>query len=116
MADINLEYLTRQVRQLLRDLDSAGHTRFTDETITDALNNALLEVRRVRPDLFLRSRGKVVFMDDPADPLPVEEQYAMSVVFMAVGYVMMRDDQFALDARAVSLHNKGVAQLQVMKA
>lgn len=85
----------------------------------DAVNDALLEVRRIRPDLFL-SRAfdvpVVALADADTTNLPVEDFIFQAVVYLVVGNQMLRDNEFSLDSRAVNLLNKGIAQLQDTRA
>lgn len=107
-----------RARRILQDEDAANY-RYSTESLVDSVNDAILEVRRVRPDLFIA----VAF--EPADitpgqegtvEIPIENMYFQSLVYLTTGYQMLRDDEFSLDSRAVNLLNKGTAQLLTTNA
>ena len=102
-----------RARRILQDLD-AGNFRYGDQEMVDAVNDALLEVRRVRPDLFISvgfDPQDVDIADIAITFLPIEAYYFQTLVYLTSGYAMLRDDRFSLDSRAVNLLNKGVSQL-----
>ncbi len=107
-----------RTRRILQD-EGATNYRYSDQSLVDATNDAILEVRRVRPDLFL-STDFVTTDVDAADvattELPIEDMFFHSLVYLASGYQMLRDDEFSLDSRAVNLLNKGISQLLVVNA
>lgn len=99
-----------RARSILQDADS---TRYTDADLLGGVNDALVEIRRVRPDLFL----SIAFVTDEkligdiSDDIPVEDFCFQSLVYMATGYMMLRDDEYSLDSRAVNLLNIGTSKL-----
>jgi len=106
------DVITR-VRRIVQDEDATGY-RYPDASLVDSVNDAILEVRRVRPELFLRvsfNPVDVLLADIAVTDLPIEDMYFQSLVYMTAGYQMLRDDEFSVDSRAVNLLNKGVAQL-----
>ncbi len=107
-----------RTRRILQDEDAANY-RYSDQSLVDATNDAILEVRRVRPDLFLSSDFTPTDVDIgavAATELPIEDMYFQSLVYLTSGYQMLRDDEFSLDSRAVNLLNKGVSQLLVVNS
>lgn len=103
----------QRARRILQDEDVDNY-RYSDESLADSVNDALLEVRRVRPDLFLSDSfvvTDVILADMDTTNIPVEDFYFQSLVYLVSGYAMLRDDEYSLDSRAVNLLNKGVAQL-----
>ena len=102
-----------RARRILQDEDS-GNYRYTAASLSDSINDALLEVRRVRPDLFLAASFVTTDVDETVDGntvLPIEDMNFQSLVYMVCGYAMLRDDTYSQDSRAVNLLNKGTAQL-----
>lgn len=99
-----------RARSILQDADK---TRYTDDDLLGAVNDGLIEIRRIRPDLLL----SVAFVTDEkaigdiADNLPVEDFAFQSLVYMAAGYMMLRDDEYSLDSRAVNMLNIGTSKL-----
>lgn len=112
MARTYSDVITR-ARRIVQDEDASNY-RYSEDSLVDSVNDAILEVRRVRPDLFI----SVSF--NPTDvgaasvgtvALPIEDFYFQSLVYLTAGYQMLRDDEFSMDSRAVNLLNKGTAQL-----
>ena len=92
--------------------------RYQQTDVLEAINTALREVKRTRPDAFLTccvdgtdGGGTVTMPDyteadlglDPATPFPIDEIFYMAVVFHAVGKLQLGDDEFAVDNRAMTL-------------
>lgn len=105
--------VVERARRILQDED-ANNYRYSDQSLADSVNDALLEVRRVRPDLFIASAFipvDVDLADFSSVNIPVEDQYFQTLVYLTAGYQMLRDDEYSLDSRAVNLLNKGTAQL-----
>lgn len=99
----------KRVRGILKD--TVAPLRYPDTDIIDAINDSLTEVRRVRPDLFLAKKFKVPVLAVDTDVLPLEDWCFNAVVYFCVGNMMLRDDEFAVDGRALTLINKATAQL-----
>lgn len=103
-----------RARSILKDQDATAY-RYTDQELVDAANDAVLEVRRVRPDLFLSADftpTDVLLANVAATPIPIEDMYFQTLVYFTAGYQMLRDDEFSQDSRAVNLINKATSQLQ----
>jgi len=92
-----------QVRTLMQDTDnSSGQYRYSTDSIVTALNQCMLDLYRMRPDLFLEQLFKVpsfqvAYLDAP---LGIEEQYIPPVIFYTTGLVQARDDETTQDQRA----------------
>jgi hypothetical protein len=107
------EDVVTRARRILQDTDAASY-RYSEESLADSVNDAVLELRRVRPDLFVASNFAPESIDAAnfgATLLPIDDQFFMSLVYLTAGHQMLRDDEFSHDTRAVNLLNKGVAQL-----
>ena len=97
--------LLDQIRTLLQDVDnSSGQYRYSTDSIITALNQGMLDMFRVRPDLFLESRFVVPsFTTGTLDsPLGIEQQYVPPLVYYVTGLVQARDDEQNQDSRAVA--------------
>ena len=68
----------------------------------------LIEMYRIRPDIFLENKFKIpVFNDaDLSQALVIEQQFIPSLVYYAVGMCQLRDDEETQDARASSFLGK----------
>ena len=97
-----------RVRVLLAD--QVVPFRNPDSEIIDGLNMALVESRKLRPDLYL---PKVYLYEAPslteadlASDLPIDAMYFTPVVEYVAGWVSLEDDEFAVDGRAITLLNR----------
>lgn len=80
--------------------------RYTESQLYRYLSSALLEARRIRPDLFSGSLRASVPNYAPADVakiIPIIDTYYPQVVNYVAGRAELRDDSFALDGRASAL-------------
>ena len=98
-----------RVKSVLKD--KVDPLRYPDADILNAINDSLLEVRRARPDLFLSKKFKVPVLAFDTDVLPVEDFAFNPLVYFTIGTLMLRDDEFIVDGRAMALINKATGQL-----
>jgi|SRR5262245_21495990 len=94
-----------QVRTLMQDVDNAsGQYRYSTDSIITNLNSCMLDLFRLRPDLFLEAKFVVpVFTVAQLDqPLGVEEQYIPPLIWYVTGLTQARDDETTQDARAAA--------------
>jgi hypothetical protein len=102
--------LITQVRVLLQDVDS---DRYSDAMMVQALNEGLLETRRLRPDLF---RGRMAQVPQYttaqlATRLAYEQMYMPALVNFVAGRVQLQDQEEFSDARAGVFINSFTARL-----
>lgn len=93
-----------------------GTYRYTDTEFVNAFNDALLQARAKRPDIFLSMglRNSVPQYAMPADqgtPFPLDPIYYSPFIWYLCGRAELKEDTFSDDSRAVTLMNKFVAQL-----
>ena len=101
------------VRELLEDADADSY-RNSDEEIVRVFNMALVEARKLRPDLFIPGLASYTpptlttsdLGQNPAVELPIDPMYFTPIVEYTVGFISMEDDEFALDGRASALLNR----------
>jgi hypothetical protein len=96
--------LVTQARVLLQD--EVQPFRYTDDQLARLVAEGLREARRVRPDLFIETL---------AQPLPqytagtmnaqvlMPEQYFVPLINYVVGRAELRDDEFTMDGRAITM-------------
>lgn len=98
------DYAT-DMRTLL--LDTVSPYRYGDASLLVALNVTLLEMRRLRPDLFIYRSGRRVphytALDDT--PVPIEEPFRLALLYGACGHALVRDQEDVQDTRANSFMN-----------
>lgn len=95
------DYIT-DARRLL--LDQIEPFRYPDDDLITAFNLALLEGRRLRPDLFVyRNNEKVPYYGiNDGEEVPMERQFRMSFVYGLVAHALLRDEEDVQDDRANS--------------
>lgn len=94
-------------------LDTIGPNRYTDTELLVGLNTALLEVRRVRADLFLgRYKGHVPrFNNVDGETVHIEPQFRLALVYGTLAHALMRDEEDVQDARANAFEAKMIRLL-----
>jgi hypothetical protein len=96
---------TDMARHLVQDrVESYRHS---DAKLVSYYNHALLEARRLRPDLFIANSGNVTKYTT-ADiagntAFPLDQSYLTAVAHYIAGMVMLEDDEFASDGRAMAV-------------
>lgn len=100
--------LLSDVTDLCRDLlnDSRSPFRWVDDLLIRFLNQAFLEAKQLRPDLFISTAGVVTKytsanLSDGTE-FPIDDMYLMVITEFVVGMVEMTDDEFTVDGRAVT--------------
>lgn len=109
--DTVADYVT-QARTLL--LDEIEPYRYPTADLVDALNNGILEARRLRPDLFLAYFNTSLpsySASSLSTSVFVDPQYRMSFVYYIVGQAQLRDDEPNQDTRASAFMSKFIAQM-----
>ena len=106
------DYVT-SARTLLQD--SVAPYRYSDLELVNELNLAVLEAKRVRPDLFFEFRGKNPYPTFSAarmtDPVPFEDVYRPALTYYLVGKATLRDEEDTDDKRGIGMVQKFTAQL-----
>jgi hypothetical protein len=102
--------LLDQIRVLLQDTDNsstAGYRYSTNSIITN-LNQGLLEMFRIRPDIFLEKNYVVPSLQSSQldAVFPIEQQWIPPLVYYAVGMTQVRDDEGTQDTRASAFLTK----------
>ena len=103
MAYLNLESVSDYVqdaRTLL--LDRIAPYRYDDISLLVALNLALLDGRRIRPDLFVYRHGNHVPSYSAVDGqrVPIEAQFRKAFVYGMVAHALARDQEDVQDQRS----------------
>ena len=104
------DYVT-EARTLLQD--SATPYRYDDPSMINELNLAILEAKRLRPDLFLTYRGKNPYPTfvSLTDAVPFEDVYKPALTYYLVGKCTLRDEEDTDDKRGIGMVQKFTAQL-----
>lgn len=103
------EYIS-DVRTVLQDTISPY--RYDDPSLLVAFNLALLEGRRLRPDLFIynefeENEDEKVPSYSVIDnsPVPMEQPFRMAFVYATAAHALSRDQDDVQDARSTSFFN-----------
>ena len=106
--------LVAQIRILLQDTDTlGGEYRYSDDSIVTNINMGLLEMYRIRPDIFLELNFQVPEFNvaTPDAPMTIEQQHVPALVYYAVGMCQLRDDEGTQDERAGMFLSKFTSML-----
>lgn len=98
-----------RVGEILQD---AGATRYPIAERLNHIVDALVQIRSVRPDVFVADY--VTPLPDSlslATVLPVPDQYFAGIAYYVAGCCELRDDEFAVDGRAMTLRESLVKKL-----
>jgi hypothetical protein len=103
MAKRTINDVIDQARIILQD--KVTPYRYSDEELVSFFNNALYELKRLRPDAWLGSLGKDLDLYAPiatdlAKEVPFSSIFFQPVVAYVAGYAELRDDEFVVDNRA----------------
>lgn len=107
-------------RGILQDTDSDSY-RYTQAELVSYLNEAIQELRRLRPDFFVGSFNTSLPSYAEADiaagtEVDVEDFLAPALVNYVAGRAQLRDDEFVSDGRAVALINRWTSQIRTTGA
>lgn len=89
-------------------LNDAAGDRYTDAQLVSDLNNAISMTKMLRPDVFILGEALPEFtaadlVQVPATDFPLPEIFYQSFVYFLAGNAELRDDEFAVDGRAMTL-------------
>lgn len=106
----------REARLLLQDV--IVPPRYTDAAIIDQLNNALIEIMRLRPDLVFKLMRTMLVptLANPTDPVPVDYRYRPAVLSYVVGMAQLQDMEDNVDQRAAAFLQVFTARLMTTAA
>jgi len=106
-----------QVRTLLQDVSLEGSEyRYSDDSLMMNLNMGLLEMYRMRPDIFLAEYFTVpqYTVGQFDNTIPIEQQFVPSLVYYVVGMTQLRDDEGTQDQRAGIFLSKFTSMLMAV--
>lgn len=85
------DYVT-EARTLLQDVRAPN--RYASTELKAAIGYALMEARRLRPDLFPGGAiPSITGTSADGDPVAMDEQYRIAVLYYVVGHVMLREEE-----------------------
>lgn len=93
-------------------LQDVSNTRYSISEMLNHIVDAIVAIRAVRPDIFVDSYATP--LPDSlgvGDLLPVPDQYFTAICYYVAGCCELRDDEFAVDGRAMTLRESLVKKL-----
>jgi hypothetical protein len=105
------DYVDR-ARVLLQD--QVAPYRYQDAELVAALGLAILEIRRLRPDIlkaFFRTSLPDFSTSSMTAAVPIDPMYRMAVLYYVCGHAQLRDDENTQDSRASVFLNKFTSQM-----
>lgn len=113
MALDTVGQIIARVRTLLQD--TVDPFRYQSADLIASLNEACMEARRLRPDLYLRTLNMTMpSFTAEADAVTedkIPSEYRPAFVYYVAGKSQLEDDESNQDQRATIFLNKFVAQL-----
>lgn len=106
--------LIAQIRTLLQDVDvDGGEYRYSSDSIVTNINQGLIEMYRIRPDIFLELGFQIPTYNvaEPDAEMMIEMQHRPALIYYAVGMTQLRDDEGTQDQRASSFLAKFTSML-----
>jgi hypothetical protein len=99
---LNVFHVIAEVRRVLQDDANLDDPRNTDDEIRAAMNMALADFRRARPDIFV---GQMSTLPDlvTVDTIEIEDMFLTPLVHITTAYVMMQTNEYAQDGTAANL-------------
>jgi hypothetical protein len=114
--DTLTDYLS-EARILLQDQQVP--VRYKDHELVSALNIALMEARRIRPDLFLAAAPAAITVPSigATDPMSsIDVQYRTPLLYYVAGHALERDEEEGAAQRAMSYKQRFVSMLLAVGA
>src|SRR5262245_43513371 len=100
----SVQDIVDQIRITLQDTDDSATSgfRYPTNDIVRNLNMGVLEMFRIRPDIFLEVGLKPFAFTTSGltAPFPIEPQWVPPLVYYVVGFTQLRDDEPEQDQRA----------------
>jgi hypothetical protein len=101
MATPTADEVIRRVRALLQD-DTAPE-RYSDSQLIDAINDGIDRMLELRPDYFILQDFTPTRVTATTSELGVPWRLVYPLMLFTAGYMMLREDEFSTDGRAVAL-------------
>jgi hypothetical protein len=80
--------------------DTGTSYRYTDAQLIGYCNEAILEVKRTRPDFFFGQYTTTLPTYTATSTVPIPTEFQSTLVNYLVGRAEFRDDEFTVDSRA----------------
>ena len=87
-------------------LSDPTNTRYTEAQLLEYANEAVAEVRKIRPDLFFGSYTTALSTYSLASTVPIPVEYHAYLKDFIVHRAELRDDEYSVDGRSASMMNR----------
>lgn len=109
MALDTVQKCVAYARELLQDEKDTPY-RYSDSSLVRALSIAFLEMKKLRPDLFVGITTPDFTANDTT-AIPINEMYRPALVYYVAYVAQLRDDEEVTDQRAAAFRSLFAAQL-----
>lgn len=95
-------------------LDQVEDYRYPTADLVEALNEGIMEARRLRPDLmksYFRAELPSFTEANMTAVVPIDPMYRVAFVYYICGQAQLRDEENTQDTRAAAFLNKFIAQM-----
>lgn len=113
MALITVQDYITEARRLLQD--TVAPYRYAESSFIEALSTAMLEARKMRPDLFLGRATLVPEYSSTSQSVVFEPMYRPALTYYVAGRVLLADREDADEARAGAFITKFTTQLLTLE-
>jgi len=103
MAKRTVGDVIKRSRDILQDTVSEEY-RYTDDSLVGIFNDSIAEIKRLRPDAFIYGEDLPSFTaSEFASDFPLAEIFFQPAVYFIAGQAELRDDEFTVENRAMTL-------------
>ena len=113
-----IQDLITEARGYIQDSES-DYYRYSDADLVTYLNDAIFEIRRLRPDVFVNSFDTDVSQfttSNLSSNFPLPGQFFTATAYFIAGSAGLRDDEHVLEGRAMGLLNSFTAKVMTAGA
>lgn len=99
--------------------DQVQPYRYPDADLVESINEAILEIRRLRPDIlqsYFSTTLPSFSTTSMTASVPIDPQYRVAVVYYICGKAQLRDTENEQDQRAAGFLNKFLSQMLTIQA
>lgn len=100
MALDTVAQMVAQARAITND--ETQPYRYDDSDMLEALNAAVMESKRLRPDMWVAFTTLPSFLAVDTTPIVIDPMYRMAFVYYMCGQAQLRDEEETEDTRALA--------------
>lgn len=96
---MTFDQIVSSVRNIINDVDGV---RWSDSDLLEYANESIIEIRRIRPDLFLGTYTQAVPVYIGSDSFPIGREYEAFCKDYVVHRAHSREEEYINDGRALA--------------